>query len=184
MTGEADSPSTELLAAWLAVCLKAPVRRVKATHGEGIVSVRMERRSGVLELDRPDGKVGTLEQPGQPARRMALQRRSVQDCLTEELRRLDPDEIYEMTLKGLDKVNRGRAPAKSASKAATKPKPTSKSSSKSSSNSNSADPVTNSKTDSKTTAATAKSTAATTSARRAPRKAPARKKAAATKGSS
>ncbi|TDQ01118.1 glucose-6-phosphate dehydrogenase assembly protein OpcA [Labedaea rhizosphaerae] len=114
VTGEADSPSTELLAAWLAVSLKASVQRKKATQGEGIVSVRLERRSGALTLERPDGKVGTLEQPGQPARRVALQRRSVQDCLTEELRRLDPDEIYEMTLKGLDKLNKGRSAANGA----------------------------------------------------------------------
>jgi glucose-6-phosphate dehydrogenase assembly protein OpcA len=114
VTGEADSPSTELLAAWLAVSLKASVQRKKATQGEGIVSVRLERRSGALTLERPDGKVGTLEQPGQPARRVALQRRSVQDCLTEELRRLDPDEIYEMTLKGLDKLNKARSAANGA----------------------------------------------------------------------
>src|SRR5439155_1028433 len=75
----------------------------------GIVKVELERRSGTVELHRPDAKVGTLTQPGQPARRVALQRRSVRDCLTEELRRLDPDEIYEATLKGLGKIVTGRA---------------------------------------------------------------------------
>jgi glucose-6-phosphate dehydrogenase assembly protein OpcA len=40
-----------------------------------------------------------------------LQRRSVRDCLSEELRRLDPDEIYAETLKGLPKVVRGRSAA-------------------------------------------------------------------------
>jgi glucose-6-phosphate dehydrogenase assembly protein OpcA len=109
VTGEADSPSTDLLAAWLATYLKVPVRRAKGT-APGISSVRLERRSGVVELVRPDGKVGTLEQPGQPSRRVALSRRSVMDCLVEELRRLDPDEVYEATLKGLDKITRGKAP--------------------------------------------------------------------------
>jgi len=108
VTGEADSPSTDLLAAWLATYLKVPVRRAKGT-APGISSVRLERRSGVVELVRPDGKVGTLDQPGQPSRRVALSRRSVTDCLVEELRRLDPDEVYEATLKGLDKITRGRA---------------------------------------------------------------------------
>lgn len=112
VTGESDSPSTDLLAAWLAARLRVPVRRVKATSGEGIVSATLERRSGVVELERPDGRVGTLTQPGQPARRVALQRRQVRDCLAEELRRLDPDEIYESTLKSLGKVERARTAPK------------------------------------------------------------------------
>ncbi|MGX7828713.1 glucose-6-phosphate dehydrogenase assembly protein OpcA [Actinokineospora sp. 24-640] len=112
VTGEADSPSTDLLAAWLAARLRVPVRRVKATSGEGIVSATLERRSGVVELERPDGRVGTLTQPGQPARRVALQRRQIRDCLAEELRRLDPDEIYESTLKSLGKVERARTAPK------------------------------------------------------------------------
>jgi glucose-6-phosphate dehydrogenase assembly protein OpcA len=120
VVGESDSPSTDLLAAWLAGCLKIPVRRNKATSGEGIVSVLLERRSGTVELVRPDGRVGTLTQPGQPDRRVALQRRQVRDCLAEELRRLDPDEIYEGTLRALPKIVKGRAaPAKTTAKAAT-----------------------------------------------------------------
>ncbi len=35
-----------------------------------------------------------LTQPGQPAQRISLPRRSLKDCLAEELRRLDPDEIF------------------------------------------------------------------------------------------
>ncbi|MBY8849215.1 glucose-6-phosphate dehydrogenase assembly protein OpcA [Saccharothrix longispora] len=113
VSGESDSPSTDLLAAWLAAYLKVPVKRSKAARGEGIVDVRLERRSGVVELARPDGKVGTLSQPGQPERRVALQRRQVRDCLAEELRRLDPDEVYETALKALGKVVRGRTAVKS-----------------------------------------------------------------------
>jgi glucose-6-phosphate dehydrogenase assembly protein OpcA len=109
VTGEADSPSTDLLAAWLAACLRIPVSRFRATSGQGIVRVVLERRTGMVELVRPDGKIGTLTQPGQPDRKIALQRRSVRDCLSEELRRLDPDEIYAETLKALPKVVRGRA---------------------------------------------------------------------------
>jgi glucose-6-phosphate dehydrogenase assembly protein OpcA len=102
VTGQADSPSTELLAGWLADNLRVPVDRVKAAEGEqGIVGVRLERDSGPIELYRPDGRIGTLTQPGQPTRRIALQRRSVSDVLTEELHRLDPDEIYARALAGL-----------------------------------------------------------------------------------
>lgn len=111
VSGESDSPSADLLAAWLAAKLRLPVKRTKAKSGQGIVSVVLERRSGTIEIHRPDGAVGMLSQPGQPDRRVALQRRPVRDCIAEELRRLDPDEIYETALKALNKVDRGRGTA-------------------------------------------------------------------------
>jgi len=106
VTGEGDSPSADLLAAWLGARLRQPVRRLKARYGEGIVKVELERRSGPVELHRPDGAVGELTQPGQPTRRVALQRRPVRDCLAEELRRLDADEIYAQALSALGKIDR------------------------------------------------------------------------------
>jgi glucose-6-phosphate dehydrogenase assembly protein OpcA len=138
VVGESDSPSTDLLAAWLADCLNVPVQRVKSSSMEGIGSVTLERKSGPIELVRPDGKVGTLTQPAQPERRVALQRRKVNDCLAEELRRLDADEIYEATLKCLTKLTSptptrkpaarkpaaGKAPAKTAAKKTAAPKAT------------------------------------------------------------
>ncbi|WP_447003125.1 glucose-6-phosphate dehydrogenase assembly protein OpcA [Saccharothrix isguenensis] len=130
VSGESDSPSTDLLAAWLAGCLKVPVKRAKASRGEGIVDVRLERRSGVVSLTRPDGKVGTLRQPGQPERRVALQRREVRDCLAEELRRLDPDEVYASALRSLGKVVRGKPATKSAAARKSTSKPSSKPASK------------------------------------------------------
>lgn len=110
--GAADSPSADLLAGWLATRLEVPVTRRSAHVQGGLAAVRLERPSGEVALVRPDGKVGTLTQPGQPPRRVALQRRSIRDCLTEELRRLDPDEIYLMALEGLEKVRRARSAAK------------------------------------------------------------------------
>jgi glucose-6-phosphate dehydrogenase assembly protein OpcA len=122
--GEADSPSSELLAGWFAARLNIPVGRAKASSGEGIVQVSLQRRSGAIDLVRPDAKTGTLTQPGQPDRRIALQRRSVRDCLAEELRRLDPDEIYKDALMAVPKVTKGKvsvpASAKPAAKAAAK----------------------------------------------------------------
>nr|WP_042197782.1 glucose-6-phosphate dehydrogenase assembly protein OpcA [Kibdelosporangium sp. MJ126-NF4]CEL22638.1 OpcA, an allosteric effector of glucose-6-phosphate dehydrogenase, actinobacterial [Kibdelosporangium sp. MJ126-NF4]CTQ89780.1 OpcA, an allosteric effector of glucose-6-phosphate dehydrogenase, actinobacterial [Kibdelosporangium sp. MJ126-NF4] len=109
VAGEADSPSTDLLAGWLAAYLKVPVRRLPPQrNAPGINAVVLERKSGPVELSRLDGKVGTLRQPGQPERRVALARRNVKDCLVEELRRLDPDEIYEATLEGLTQVDAAR----------------------------------------------------------------------------
>jgi glucose-6-phosphate dehydrogenase assembly protein OpcA len=112
VAGEGVSPSTDLLAGWLAVRLDAKVKRSPAESGPGLVSVRLDRRSGPVELIRPDGKVGTLRQTGQPDRLVALARREVRDCLAEELRRLDPDEIYGAALTGVARVARGRTPVK------------------------------------------------------------------------
>lgn len=106
VSGAADSPSTDLLAGWLAAALEVPVRRRRAGTGTGMGSVHLRRPSGPVALVRPDGRVATLTQPGQPDRRVALQRRPVRDCLAEELRRLDPDEIYQAALAGLGEVAR------------------------------------------------------------------------------
>ena len=110
VTGAVDSPSTELLAGWLALALDCPVTRARTTAATGIVGVRLERASGAIELVRPDGSVATLTQPGQPDRRIALARRSNTDCLAEELRRLDPDDIFgEVVVKGLPALEAARS---------------------------------------------------------------------------
>jgi glucose-6-phosphate dehydrogenase assembly protein OpcA len=67
-----------------------------------MVSVRLTRTSGNIDLLRPDGAVATLSPPGQPVRRITLGRRTLPECLADELHRLDPDEVYAETLtKGL-----------------------------------------------------------------------------------
>lgn len=105
VVGGSDSPSTDLLAAWLGLYLDCPVVRHRADPGAGLVSVSLERPSGKVELARPDAKVATLSQPGQPDRRIALAPRADKDCLAEELRRLDPDDIYaEVLAKGLPRL--------------------------------------------------------------------------------
>jgi hypothetical protein len=75
-----------------------------------------------VELIRPDGRTGTLRQPGQPDRLIALARRTVPDCLAEELRRLDPDDVYGEALVGVAHISRGRsssAPRPSSGQAAS-----------------------------------------------------------------
>jgi glucose-6-phosphate dehydrogenase assembly protein OpcA len=105
VTGASDSPSTDLMAGWLAHALKCPVHRARTPAGTGLVSVRLERRGGDVDLVRPHGTVATLTQPGQPVRRITLARRQLPECLADELRRLDPDEIYaEALTKGLGEV--------------------------------------------------------------------------------
>ncbi|MEV5574240.1 glucose-6-phosphate dehydrogenase assembly protein OpcA [Spirillospora sp. NPDC052269] len=94
VSAEPDSPSAELLAAWLEVRLGVPVVRV-SSDGPGITGVRLVTKGGDIEVSRPDGRVATLSRSGQPDRQVALQRRPMADLLAEELRRLDPDEVYQ-----------------------------------------------------------------------------------------
>ncbi|MGZ4626861.1 MAG: glucose-6-phosphate dehydrogenase assembly protein OpcA [Kineosporiaceae bacterium] len=102
VTGAIDSPSAELMAAWLALTLRCRVTRTRTAAGTGLISVVVKRASGPIELVRPEGSVATLTQPGQPDRRVSLAPRSDRDSLAEELRRLDPDEVYaEVLTEGL-----------------------------------------------------------------------------------
>ena len=118
VTGAADNPSTDLLAGWLRARLEVPVRRRTSPPGGGIHAAVLERRSGPVELVRPDGKVGTLRQPGQPDRQVPLRRRPVRECLAEELRRLDPDEIYYAALQAMTEVEGRRTGATKGSRSA------------------------------------------------------------------
>ncbi|MGN7253498.1 OpcA/G6PD domain-containing protein, partial [Arthrobacter sp. SAFR-014] len=56
------------------------------------------------QLFRPGLSIAELTQPGQPAQRISLPRRSLRDCLAEELRRLDPDDTFGLVLGALDLV--------------------------------------------------------------------------------
>ena len=49
-------------------------------------------------MTRPDGRVAMLRRPGEPERKVALHRRDTAELLAEELRRLDPDEVYGETI--------------------------------------------------------------------------------------
>lgn len=103
--GEATHPSMDLMAAWLAWALRCPVEIDRIPDAPAITEVRLSRASGDIVLDRPDGKTAELHQPGQPSHRIALPIRQLKECLVEELRRLDPDEVYgEVLTKGLPKV--------------------------------------------------------------------------------
>jgi glucose-6-phosphate dehydrogenase assembly protein OpcA len=115
--GAIDSPSTELLAAWLRLALDVPVTVVlsdRSTGSSGIHGVRLRRASGLIDLERNVPDVATLSQPGQPTQAVSLPRRSLRDCLAEELRRLDPDDLYGQVLtEGLAGLDRGLADASS-----------------------------------------------------------------------
>ncbi len=95
--GASDSPSTALLAAWLRLALDVPVDWAYLDSEDwphGIKSVTLVRDSGDIILERPDSGVAVLTQPGQPVHELAFPRRTLRECLAEELRRLDPDVLY------------------------------------------------------------------------------------------
>jgi glucose-6-phosphate dehydrogenase assembly protein OpcA len=97
VTGASDSPSTDLLAAWLEMKLKVKVSRVITSRGKAVVGIRgvkLIRKSGDIEIVRRVEDVATLIQPTQPTREISLPRRSLRDCLSEDLRRLDADDLF------------------------------------------------------------------------------------------
>jgi glucose-6-phosphate dehydrogenase assembly protein OpcA len=105
VAGAADSASADLLTGWLASRLDCPVTRiaedVPGGQGGQISAVRLERPGGSVELRRLDAKSAVLSQPDQPDRRVALSRRTTRECLAEELRRLDPDDIFAEALEAM-----------------------------------------------------------------------------------
>ncbi|MEO3813609.1 glucose-6-phosphate dehydrogenase assembly protein OpcA [Sphaerisporangium sp. B11E5] len=96
---EPDHPSAALLAAWLSERLDAPIA-VHESKGPGLTAVRLHTADGgEVRIERHDSRTATLSRPGQPDRHVALARRPTSDLLAEELRRLDPDQIYERAIK-------------------------------------------------------------------------------------
>jgi glucose-6-phosphate dehydrogenase assembly protein OpcA len=97
---EADNPSAILLAGWLRWALDVQVD-LTPVAGPGITQVQLDTPQGLITLARPDGAVATLSRPGVPDSTIALPRRGLPDLLSEELRRLDPDEVYGDVLRSL-----------------------------------------------------------------------------------
>lgn len=100
VAAEAHYPSAELLAAWLSDQLEVPVERT-GSPGPGLTGVRLATDQGDIAITRVDGRVATLSRPGQPDQSVALAQRGASAALSEELRRLDADEIYESAAKHL-----------------------------------------------------------------------------------
>jgi glucose-6-phosphate dehydrogenase assembly protein OpcA len=97
VSAEPDHPSADLIAAWLAYRLDVGVRR-EVSGGPGITGIAFATGAGEIAISRADGRNATLSRPGEPDRYVALHRRDTADLLAEELRRLDPDEIYSEAL--------------------------------------------------------------------------------------
>jgi glucose-6-phosphate dehydrogenase assembly protein OpcA len=97
VAAEANNPSADLIAAWLTGRLGVPVQ-MEISDGPGVTEVSFMTANGKIVISRADGRNATLSRPGEPDRYVALHRREVPELLAEELRRLDPDEVYGETL--------------------------------------------------------------------------------------
>lgn len=100
VSGLHDEPALDMLAGWLAARLDCPV--VRRT---GELKVELVRSTVSISIARPQlGRTATLTRSGEPDQRFALARRETRDCLAEELRHLDADDIYAEALTGIERV--------------------------------------------------------------------------------
>jgi glucose-6-phosphate dehydrogenase assembly protein OpcA len=100
VSGLATEPALDLIAGWLAHRIEGPVRRAV-----GELKVELVRDSETITLSRPqDGVTARLTRTAQPEALVPLARRETRECLAEDMRRLDADEIYFEALQGIEKV--------------------------------------------------------------------------------
>jgi len=101
---ERANASADLLVAWLSDRLHVPIERTK-TKGPGITAVSLLTGGGEIEIARPDGRLASFSIPNASDRPVALKRRDTAELLAEELRRLDPDDIYAATVANVCRLN-------------------------------------------------------------------------------
>jgi glucose-6-phosphate dehydrogenase assembly protein OpcA len=100
VSGLKTEPALDIMAGWLASRIDGPVRRVV-----GDLKVELERKTETISLSRPqEGTTATLSRTGKPDALVPLARRETRECLAEDMRRLDADEIYFAALEGIGKV--------------------------------------------------------------------------------
>lgn len=105
-----ELPNAVLLAGWLQMSLEVPVTLQRSDTSEGLSSVRLHLDGSgggdQIVLSRPEGDIASLHLPDGPVQRVPLPHRTLEDCLTEELRRLDADEVFgEVLTRGLGSVD-------------------------------------------------------------------------------
>jgi glucose-6-phosphate dehydrogenase assembly protein OpcA len=93
ISAESNNPSASLLATWLEKTLNTTVE-ITSTDSPGIQSVIITTESGEIAITRADGRTATLSQTGAPDALISLPRRDLTTLLNEDLRRLDPDDVY------------------------------------------------------------------------------------------
>lgn len=97
--GEPGNLSVWLLAAWLHVELNVPVSIKWDPAVRAVSGVRMYRSDGELALKRPSEDQAIVTVPGEQPQRVSVPLRTLVECINEELRRLNPDEVYVKVIK-------------------------------------------------------------------------------------
>ncbi|MDO5671882.1 MAG: glucose-6-phosphate dehydrogenase assembly protein OpcA [Actinomycetaceae bacterium] len=111
VTGSTDHPSTHVLGAWMRLLLDIPVEVENDPSTTKVSGVYVTNEDGSeFSLTRREGSaMAHLHRPGFPTTFVHLDTRSTQNCLREELRRLDPDVLYgEVITKGLQEADEVR----------------------------------------------------------------------------
>ncbi len=90
-----DNAPATLLMAWLGDRLGVAVENEESTQ-PGVSEVRLTTEGGDIVINRgTSDSIALYNVPGQPERKVALRRRPLTDLLTEELQRMDADDIFE-----------------------------------------------------------------------------------------
>ncbi|MDT5266821.1 MAG: hypothetical protein QOI90_3447 [Mycobacterium sp.] len=100
VSGLKTEPALDILAGWLASRIDGPVQRAV-----GELKVELVRATETITLSRPqEGVTASLTRTAKPDALVPLARRETRECLAEDMRRLDADEIYFPALPGIDEV--------------------------------------------------------------------------------
>lgn len=100
VSGLGTEPALDVLAGWLASRIDGPVQRAV-----GELKVELVRDSETITLSRPqNGITAKITRTAKPEALIPLARRETRECLAEDMRRLDADEIYFEALQGIEKV--------------------------------------------------------------------------------
>lgn len=94
--GRPGNPSVILMKAWLENSLPEADVQVTPVDGEhGLMTVTLHRADGDIRLHRESTEGVSMSVPGQGGDQLVtMPKRTMYDLLSEELRRLDPDEVY------------------------------------------------------------------------------------------
>ena len=108
-----NNAASLLLSAWLEDRLGVEVIRTEGKKGIGITGVTLVTDNGDISIARENGKMATFSAPGLPCRQVALRRRDSNALITEELRRLDVDDIFASAMSTLvqrcERMDAGKA---------------------------------------------------------------------------
>jgi glucose-6-phosphate dehydrogenase assembly protein OpcA len=112
--GRPDDPGAALLVGWLTDRLGVPISRTASPDGAVhavSVGLRDDDAETVVRVQRCDERSAVLQRSGQPDRLLPLRQRPLGELLAEEVRRLDPDPVYEEALRTATRPDRARSRA-------------------------------------------------------------------------